>query len=243
MSTTTAHEPAPQIKTGTEPATYGDLVALPGVPGVLWLIRDIRKIEDAGQNRPSRRSKVAALDPWHPADDEHPEPRPYGYDEPLRIGRAERAGVSIELSIYGDYDREADTYGPLRLHAWPQARSYSPSLTDAQRASLTAAAEALDGPRFYLPPLTPAEIRARVLGDGDYIGRTAADRSRRDHFPAIWSGAAASKDAVVAAFAEVATDDAAREAVTAWLDDAAAAYRAQMVAELRSFGAVAGVEL
>ena len=179
---TTATEPkstpTPQIKTGTEPATYGDLVALPGIVdgnapdgidpatgkprAMLWLIWDARKIADVGRTLRT----MARLMPWHPANPDsdnpaHHAPRPYGYNEPLKIGRVERVGVGIALGFYADRPGIDDT---PRLRAYPAARDYSESLTDAQRSALSSAVEAFDGPRFHLPPLTSAEIRARGLG-------------------------------------------------------------------------------
>lgn len=248
MNTHTDTDTAPQIKTGTEPATYGDLVTLPGIfdgnapdgtdpatgkpRAMLWQIRDVRKIADVGRTLQT----VARLAPWHPANPDsdnpaHHAPRPYGYDEPMKIGRAERVGVEIALS----QSRAAGADAP-RLRAFPRARGYAEPLTDAQRNALGDAAEAL-GPRFHLPPLTNAEIRTRALGDAEYLGEVAARDAARSGFPRLYGGMTETRDAVMAAFAEIASKPEAHMAAAAWLDEATAAFRAQLAREIGTLGA------
>lgn len=240
----------PQIATGTEFATYGDLVTLPGIfdgnapdgtdpatgkpRAMLWLIRDARELADVGRTLRT----VARLAPWHPAnpDSDNPEhhtPRPYGYDEPMKIGRAERVGIEIALS----QSRADDDDDAPRLRAFPGARGYAEPLTDAQRDALGNAAEALDGPRFHLPPLTTAEIRARALGSAEYLGECAARDVARSGFPRLYSGATETRDAVLTAFAEIASKPEAHMAAAAWLDEATAAFRAQLAREIGTLGA------
>jgi hypothetical protein len=242
------HAHVPQIKTGTEPATYGDLVTLPGIfdanapDGIdpatgkprplLWLIRDTRDLADLGRTLRT----VARLVPWHPANPDsdnpaHHAPRHYGYDEPVKIGRAERVGVEISLS------HARDDGGAPQLRAFAGVRGYTEPLTDAQRAALTGAAEALDGPRFHLPPLTNAEIRARALGDAEYVGECAARDVAQSRFPRLYGGATQTRDAVMAAFAEVASYPVVRASVETWLDEATAAFRAQLARGIGSLGA------
>jgi len=219
--------------------TYGDFLALPSVPGVLWRITDRRDLKNAGEQFETR----AELEPYRPGPDaQNPAEgaERWGYDEPLRIGRAERVGVSIELRMDRDYDRKTDTYGARYLRAVPVTRNYSQGLTDPQRELLRVEAGNEWAFSYVLPPLSAEEIRERIAGQiaDDYAASNAA-RETIKRAPNMYQIARADQENDPAAYIREAFEgDEGAEALRLMLDDATELYRAALRKELLTFGAV-----
>lgn len=220
--------------------TYGDFLTLPSVPGVLWRVTDIRSIEKAGSPFEDR----AELRPWRPGPDAANPTEgatSWPYDEPVKIGRAERVGVEITLGMRpGPYDRASDTYGPSAFGAHATTRNYAAPLTDAQRATLEREAGDPFAFSFHLPPLTAEEVRERVaaLIVSESNGREAA-RLTIGHAPNLYRldndhGGHNPVPLIRDAF----DGPAGAEALADILDRATAAYRAALASNLRTFGAL-----
>ncbi len=114
--------------------TYGDTFTLPSAPGVVWLIRDAR----------SHRQPTDTVRAY--AEPHHEDGSRFGYDEPVKIGRAERVGLTIKLTTH--------------RAPYLNGRSWEQQPTDAQCKAVDADLAALS---FDLPALTDAEIAARVI--------------------------------------------------------------------------------
>lgn len=213
--------------------TYGDTLALPSVPDVLWRVTDIRSLEEAGNPNESR----AELRPFHLDG-----VTAYGYDEPVKIGRASRVGVSIVLTMRRPYDRASDTYGAPELRAYARTRSYAENLTDAQRGLLEREAGDIFAFSYILPPLDAAEIRARIVEKitDDYRAYNAA-RETVKNAPNLYTinrGDQANNPAQV--IRDAFDNPEGAEALRLALDDATELYRSALAKELRTFGTVAG---
>ncbi len=199
------------------PATYGEFVTLPNVDGIVWKITDARDYEKSAEGTGTR----ARLVPFHPGIDGG-EPTAYGWDEPVKIGRAERVGVEIDLSI-----RDG------ALSAYATRRSYEASLTEAQSALLKAAALDPFAVNLYLPPLSDEEIRARVARLAKGAGEDGA-REARKRLPRMYNLYNGNAERIREAF-ESDTDGA---TLAEMLETATAAFRAEFARELRTLGAV-----
>lgn len=114
--------------------TYGDTFTLPSAPGVLWLIEDRRS-----HTEPTDTTRAYAV----PC---HEDGTKYAYDEPVKIGRAERVGLFIKLITHrAPY---------LAGRAWEQRP------TAAQEEAVDGALSPLS---FDQPALTDAEISGRIV--------------------------------------------------------------------------------
>ncbi|MDF2506320.1 MAG: hypothetical protein K0Q52_179 [Microbacterium sp.] len=226
--------------TAAQRATYGDFITLPSTPDVLWKVCDTRELERAGSPSETRAElrpyrAPAAADPTNNTDADraqaHGTPTPVPYDEPIRVGRAERVGVVIRLGVQQANDGEG---WQLRPNA--TTGTYEANLTPAQSAALERDAGDVFALSFYLPPLSPEEIRRRVIRliADDY----SADRAAREAIsraPKLYHLRGSGADtAILDAFTG---DDGARD-LTAALDAATAHYRAALAKELRTFGRV-----
>ena len=220
--------------------TYGDFLTLPSVPGVLWRVTDTRTVEKAGSPFEDR----AELRPWRPGPDAAnlaEGAAAWGYDEPVKIGRAERVGVTITLGMRpGAYDRATDSYGPRVFGAHATTRNYAAPLTDAQRATLEREAGDPFAFSFHLAPLTAEEVRERIAAFivSDSAGRDAARRTI-DNAPNLYRldndhGGHNPVPVIREAF----YGPACSEALADILDRATAAYRAALASNLRTFGAL-----
>lgn len=213
--------------------TFGDFLTLPSVPGVVWQVTDLRDLDDAGDPRETR----AELRPFRPGPDtDNPGEgaTPWPWDEPVKIGRAERVGVTILLRP--DRYEDAPT-----LRAIATTRTYSDNLTPAQAALLEREAGDIFALSFILPPLSPEEIRARVVEKiaDDYPASNAA-RATVKNAPNLYTiarGDQANNPAQVIRDAFDNTEGA--EALRDALDAATERYRAALRKELLTFGAVA----
>jgi len=212
--------------------TYGDFLTLPSVPGVLWQVTDCRDLDNAGDPWETR----AELRPFRPGPDAANPGEgatAWPYDEPVKIGRAERIGVTIWLRP----DRYEDT---PTLRAVATTRTYSDNLTAAQSALLEREAGDIFAFSFILPPLSPEEIRARIVEKitDDYPARNAA-RETVKNAPNLYTinrGDQANNPAQVIRDAFDNTEGA--EELRAALDAATEQYRAALRKELLTFGRV-----
>lgn len=213
--------------------TYGDFLTLPSVPGVLWCVTDTRRLENAGDPWETR----AELRPYRPGPDAANPAEgatPWGYDEPVTIGRAERVGVTVSLGV----DRYAD--GAPKLRPFATTRNYAAPLTNAQRDVLTRDVGDVFAFSFILPPLAPEEIRARVVAQiaDDYPANNAA-RETIQNAPNLWTinrGDQANNPAQT--IRDAFDNEEGAEALRRALDDATALYRAALRKELLTFGRV-----
>lgn len=126
--------------------TYGDTFTLPSTPGIHWQIRDSR----------SHTEPTASVRAY--AEPVHEDGTRYAYDEPVRIGRAEREGLTIKFTTH--------------RAPYLNGRAWELRPTDAQCAAVDADLEALT---FDLPALTAAEIIASITRYAtEYTGSSAA---------------------------------------------------------------------
>lgn len=213
--------------------TYGDFLTLPSVPGVLWQVADCRSLENAGDPWETR----AELRPFRPGPDaENPADgaTPWGYDEPVTVGRAERVGVTVSLGV----DRYAD--GAPKLRPFATTRNYAAPLTNAQRDVLTRDVGDVFAFSFILPPLSPEEIRARIVAKiaDDYPARNAA-RATIQNAPSLYAIARGDQANDPAQTIRDAFDnEEGAEALRLALDEATELYRAALRKELLTFGRI-----
>lgn len=212
--------------------TFGDFLTLPSVPGVLWQVADLRSIENAGDPWETR----AELRPFHPgpdADNPTEGATPWGYDEPVRIGRAERVGVTIGLrpDRYGD----APTLRPIAT-----TRTYSENLTAAQSALLEREAGDVFAFSFILPPLTPEEIRGWIVGQvtGGYEASHAARETIKSAPNMYHLRGVDGAPGVAGVIRDAFDNEEGAEALRLALDEATELYRAALRKELLTFGRV-----
>jgi hypothetical protein len=176
--------------------TYGDTFTLPSAPGIVWEIRDRRTTEDPNANPPAEAVPITQ------------DGEPVTYDTALRIGRAERVGLSIKIS--------RQMYDPAHpLRAYLAGRAWETRPTDAQEKMIDADAAALT---FNLPPLTGAETVARVVARAHdaYIYSAVRDAVDALNLPKPYSSSSSGYRAVMDALhADPATIPAIRAALVA----------------------------
>lgn len=199
--------------TNSETLTYGDTFTIPSAPGTVWELRDVRYLEKAGYPGEFRAGAFPV----------ERDGRPIERRDAVKIGRAERTGVYLELGrgvrAY-DFDTDTSTIDPDALNV----RAFG-DLTDAQRAAVTADLAALS---FDLPALSADDIRARMLAQAEYTGRRAA-REAQGNLPDRYSRPDAQYGRPVIAAAMNA------EARTVYIATAVAAFAGQLADDLARY--------
>ena len=150
MSTTEKEKVGTVIRndsTSADGRTLATTLELPGLPGIVWKLHDTRQLDQAGDLYEVR----AVLRP------ESVNGEPVKYGDAVKIGRAERRNVEIEIWVG---DRHYDN--PDTITARPRTRIYDESLTGSQSDLLIKAFAAI-AHTISIPPLTDGEIRARFV--------------------------------------------------------------------------------
>lgn len=165
--------------------------------GILWEVCDVRSIEAPTASRETRGR-------LRPIDTETGERLTI-----VRIGRAEREMVHVDLTVYAGGE----------ISAFPAARNYSAPLTDRQRQLIL---DDLAGVEFYLPPLNVDERLER------FISSIATDATHAAANTITY----ARRRALSEHFAEIQTRPEADRHRAAILDQACAEFRARLQALL-----------
>jgi hypothetical protein len=186
--------------------TYGDTFEVDTLPGIVWILQDTRTLEKAGDPTETRATA-------YPVDSETGQTT----RKAVKIGRAERRGVYVSIAAQHDGTRRT----------WAGCDTYDGGLTDAQRRLLDAAFSALT---FDTPPLTDAEIVARMVDAMEYAGRRGARESRRE-LPDTY----APRDGKTGRGRISAALDATPGARQAMATAAAESYAAELAAEIASY--------
>lgn len=147
------------LETGADAAagriSYGARVR---AAGVLWEVCDVRSIEPVSLSRETR----GRLRPVDEATGERL--------TTVRIGRAEREMVSVDLTVYPGGE----------ISAYAAAQTYSAPLTDRQRQLIL---EDLARVEFHLPPLSVDERLERfvstIAAEAGHAGANTINYARR----------------------------------------------------------------
>jgi hypothetical protein len=196
------------MNTKTQTYSYGDTFTLPAFPGVLWKVCDRRDLEHAGDPHETR-AQVRPVDPENPTSGAV-------RNISIKIGRAERAGVVVNLRMQRVPGWITGTTAADRLTAYGSTDHYETSLTVAQSKMISDEFGKLS---FNLPPLSAAEIVEKMT----HLLTYAAERGARElsgAMPDRYNGnrPGSAREAVAAALTPAARDaiiTAAGEAFTA----------------------------